>query len=495
MKSNPCDGSISSSEGSFWNSIKSLEGLFIICGMILFLVKVYQNRFPMTDFKVYYDAARHFLNSDNLYNPSLFYRFKYPPCSPAFFTPFLLLPFWLTKVPAFLTILISFALILRTLSYWTNQETRGWLGVVFLMAWAGLVQFEIHLGQVTFFELLLLLWMFEYIETEQNWKAGLLYAVSLHLKPFGWTIALWGAVRGKYRFLMHSAIFFVILCFVPMLFYGFSGTISLWQGFFTEMMDLEKQNLSLFALGNNSISSIFFRWTGLSGMLSESNAKYIGSLINLAVLIIPLMLLFKKDNSGNARLEGIWILAIIPVIGPSDQKYFFLTLPLAWVAINRFRELPRSAKILIVLGLTCIGFNIYDLWGKKISHWLTDISITGVGGFFIYLSGYYTSLKESEKKLSYAPGIVNLFNIREIRIFAIVIFLFLVPTIYFKAINRNSGFICLKCHEIMIQGNRHHGIKSLEGRPICKSCGSANIISLDEYEKMNDLSSKTVPAL
>ncbi len=365
-------------------ALRSPDGFVALLGILTMGTKLCQGKLPMSDLKVYLKAGGQFLASEQLYDPSIFYRFKYPPTCAALFAPFSALPLPVAKCLVWGLLLACLILIFRQLERLAPTSDPWTPRLALLAGFGGMLHYDLHLGQLTLPLLLAMIWIARLLGEGRIALAGVLYALTLHVKPFGWPIAIWALWRGNRRFLAATAGAFALMTLLTVPFYGVEGSIAEWRGFAVEMQSLEAENLQVVRPENHSLGSALPRWLGAALWLPPKLATPLATTISLALLIGALLALPHRRAGSTPLAEFAAMLALIPLIGPSEYKYFLFTLPAAWLGIAAWRDLDGRGRTLLIVGLVGVGLNVYDLWGKHLARALAEGSVVAYGGAALF---------------------------------------------------------------------------------------------------------------
>ncbi len=436
------------------------------------MIKGAQARLPMSDLGVYLRAAQDFFAGRDLYHPEFFYRFKYPPSSAPLFSAFVLLPFCVAK--ACMGVLIALALVslCRRLDSWSTANTRGRLRLMVAILFGGMVHYEIHLGQVTLLILLGLVLLVDLLSRHRPVPAGLLFALSLHAKPFGWPIALWAAVRGQWRFLATTMVAGALMCAVPVPFYGVDGTVRQWQGFVREMTDLTTQEMMLSRPENHTLASFLTRLVHFDDHWSPTTLKALANTINVGLIMLPLLLMVRAVPHGPERapIETAMLLVAVPLIGPPEYKYYLLSIPLTWLAVARWPQTGLFGRALLLA--TAFGYagNIPDLLGRELSRRLAEHSLVTFGGTAVFVAGLLLMLSPGPVATETTPTPCPAASVpsrRCLHLFRALVLLLVLTTAVLDRYNDRYRVTCRACHQVM-----------LAERTICKNCGNPDLIPL-----------------
>ncbi len=359
---------------------------------LLFLfAELWNGRFWLSDFEVYYKAANRILSGENLYRIEAdeFYIFKYSPVSAVLFIPFALLPLTFSKIVYWvfysLIILACLKISVLLVNPLLSREKPGRVNTVVLLT--GLVLMvhflrELHLGQVTFILLLLYLLTCSFLVSGKSGSVGFCISLSLFIKPFGLIFLPYLLFKRKWKAISFFAIYTVILALVPLLFYrSFDMMINQYIAWFNEIV-IELGNKQEFSLpANQTVFSVIARYTFLGSVIKSSWVFLAFQSLILTALVILMMLLIKKgiEISRPEILEMIFLMGLIPLLAFSGENSFCLFLPAVILIIIYFRTLSLPVKIASVICFIFLGGNIYDLWGAELSSLFDQISLISIG--------------------------------------------------------------------------------------------------------------------
>jgi len=94
------------------------------------------------------------------------------------------------------------------------------------------------------------------------------------------------------------------------------------------------------------------------------------------------------------------LIMLIPLFAFTSKYAFLFSLPLVLYLLSYYKALTKPLKVLTITGYILIGSNIYELYGPKISMFLTEISMYSIGSIClliaIYLFNKSTYLSQSK---------------------------------------------------------------------------------------------------
>jgi len=197
-------------------------------------------RFLMSDLEVYYKTAERMIQGEELYrsveeDPYEHYVYKYSPPAATLFIPFVLTGLTIAKYIYWALLTFILGHILYTLkNTFLGKDTmnaRITTSLIFSIIIVGTHFFrELHLGQVN----LLLLWLYVLslasFQKNRAWHFGVIMAISLFIKPFGLILILFMLVGRRFKEVLYTLLFVIILFMIPAFFYpdihGFLGLYS-----------------------------------------------------------------------------------------------------------------------------------------------------------------------------------------------------------------------------------------------------------------------------
>jgi hypothetical protein len=208
---------------AFFMQSKTLIGLYILATIIasIHLYLLPNNTFGGTythynNFVIFKYSFWHLLNGQDLYIPHLsdhYDLFKYSPAFALAMAPFAILPNWLGLV---LWNLFSTGLLLWAvfkLNLFSNTQKQITLLLIFFETLTSLQSAQTNVIMVALF-----LFAFHFFETEKPHWAALMLMLSVFIKLFGLILfPLFLLYKHKDRFILWSAIWFVLLLLLPVI--------------------------------------------------------------------------------------------------------------------------------------------------------------------------------------------------------------------------------------------------------------------------------------
>jgi len=376
-----------------------LSLLFLASLCILFLVaEIINDRFWLSDFEVYYNAAKRILHSENLYRIQSdgHYIFKYSPTSAVYFIPFTLVPLVIAKFLYWILlsgiIVCAFYISVKILSLYqtsTKLNTVLFAGSVILA-----IHYlrELHLGQVNFILLFLyILSIYFYIENKTIYYSAVL-AISIFIKPFTLLFIPYLILKKKYKELMWFFAFCIVLALVPFLFYSaIELTLNQYAMWFNELKVELSHKQGLLNYSNHTIFSVIARYSPLKYIeFNDTTARIYQMIILMAIGICIVWFMRINDSNKNIEqqkfnsiLEISLLVSIIPLLAFTSENAFIFSQLLVFAVLLNFRLLNKLEKIIAVLGFILIGGNFSELIGSDLSQRIDNLSLISVGAILL----------------------------------------------------------------------------------------------------------------
>ncbi len=377
--------------GSRWYT--SLMILFLTL-IIYMLFEIKNNRFWLSDFQVYHEAAGRIIQGDNLYQGEIdgFYKYKYSPTAAVFFIPFGIIPLTLAKVLywVFLSsiICVGFYLAFSLIEPRFRDESPTRINNLVLISALIMgvhLERELHLGQVNHLLLVSYLAILYLLRENKAILAALIWAAGIFLKPFGFILLPYFLIRRKFRLTGYFLIFLILLVLLPAIFVGFSNLPNQYSSWLGELSTELSQKQDLIQEGNHTIFSVLARYTPVRFLdLTPLFTMLFQSSVLLLIAVIMVFMIRRGQGHGNGMLlESSFLIALIPLLSFTSYNAFgFLELAVILILFN-MRELSRWQRLFAIAGMILIGINIHDIMGHELWESLNDLSMVAVGAILV----------------------------------------------------------------------------------------------------------------
>ena len=293
-----------------------------------------------SDFGPYYKAGERFAGSENLYNfADGHYLFKYSPLAALFFAPIALLPYstaaalWL----GLSWLLLGFSYLLAKKLEWGGEPLPIWAGLLIFLGLSKFALAEIHLGQVDFLLLFLVLVALASLGRRREVFGGVLLALAVLFKPPLLLISILAVWRRRTMFLLGlGGALLVGLC-LPILQYGFLGALSLYHGWWAVLSTSSPGLLA--SEVNQSIFGALTRWLvqNPKGRTLLDLSAEVPLILGFAALVGFLFVLWRLEKGYQSDSEHRSTVPALLIMGS------VLFSPLGWVQ-NYVLALPALIR-------------------------------------------------------------------------------------------------------------------------------------------------------
>ena len=380
----------------------------VVCILNLVLNTI-NGRFWLSDFKVYYMAAKNLLSGGQVYllsfsDGSGFY--KYSPFTLFFFLPYCIFNYTVASIIHFFILSFSFwytFLIIRKIL--TDFFAKGsakheglLLSLSFFCILLHLVR-ELYLGNINIVLLLLCaLALRDYLSGKPFW-GSILFGIVLLTKPFFLILIIPLIFRKQWKALLWLSLILITGLLLPFLFPGPEKSFILYSAWIKTML-IHDQGFP----GMNSLVYI------LQYYFSRELPYYVEYIIILiagtAVSFFILMNLRKEHKSlkmkeyanRNFIFEWFIILALIPNLVKTDSEHFLNSAPILIFIIYYIGTTRKYWLIpVMIILIFCYGGNSTDLLGKTLSMNLFSMGLLGISNIFIIFLSFFLYLDFRKK--------------------------------------------------------------------------------------------------
>lgn len=362
--------------------------LWLGMALLLFaLLFVFQIKHNMVDFQVNFEAGKRLRWAESLYQyEDQHFMFKYLPVSAIVYAPLTFLPLDAAKAIWYLSIVICSGLIVY-LSYRILPESKTVARYFWLLPPLILIKFffrELDLGQINSLVTLVLLLMIWALSASKDLWAGVLWGLSVALKPYSLIFFPYLLVKKKFKSLWIGLLGIGLAFLIPALYYGFKGNLEVHKEWWQTLSQSTPNLLSTW--DNISIIAFFMKWTG-----NRSLSLILAGLVIGLVALLMLWLIYKgKAVSNPIVLEGAALLLLTPLVSPLGWDYtLFMALPAVMILIYNFSAFPRAWKVLLVINWAVIFLSVYDIMGREFFAAFMTWSIPTLNFLFLFVAMLY----------------------------------------------------------------------------------------------------------
>jgi hypothetical protein len=385
----------------------SLIGFSIFVGIICILnlvLNIVNGRFWLSDFKVYYMAAKTLLSGGQVYLQSFadgsgFY--KYSPFTLFFFLPYGLFNYTVASIIHFLILSFSFwysFIVIRKIlmDYFVVGSVKHeglLLSLALICILLHLVR-ELYLGNINIILLLLSALVLRSFLSGKQFTGGLLFGIVLLTKPFFLILIIPLILRKQWKALKWLFLTLVIGLVLPFIYPGPGKALILYSDWLKIML-IHDQGFP----GMNSLDYI------LQYYFFPALPTYAGRIIilmaGLAIAFFILVNRRSEKNDGSSKelatsnfiFEWFLIIALIPNLVKTDSEHFLSSLPILIFIIYyiAFKRKYWLIPVMIIL-IFFYGGNSYDLLGRDLSLKLFSMGLLGLSNILIIILSLFLYL-------------------------------------------------------------------------------------------------------
>lgn len=379
----------------------------LLC-MGYFILQKMHHRSGVANFEVYYKASEMLLDGQDFYGVSLdggegYY--KYAPICTVAFIPFTFIPYAFADAVYYFMVLASFIVFTLFIIYWLEKEigiipkSLGWLILLVNLFLVDHFERELHLGNLNVFLHIGFFSVFVLLQRGKRIAAAILNGVLLLFQPWFALISVYFLMKGKWKHVVASLLFFSLGLVLPILFLGVDKNMELlkaWTEFYIHPN-------YLLADSPNTLYGIYNMWV-LSPMGFHSSWSLVVS-IQVFILLAVFALIQRNKKYNNPIWCGFFeisiVLAVIPNLIHTDTEHFMWSWPLLVMIFILLQEVTTSARIWwsFIMAIIFIPFvvNSPDIVGRKWMLIFDEGGFLGFANFLILLVGvtlFYTSGKK-----------------------------------------------------------------------------------------------------
>lgn len=366
---------------------------------LILALEIINGRFWLNDFKVYYGAAKAYLQGEQVYQ-RVFGEdtglYKYSPVVLWFFAPITVLPYFWACIVHFALVAFCFVMVLRlafrmSTEYYQLQNNHK-LTVVFLttLFTANHLFRELHLGNVNVILIGILLLAFHLQEREQNKFAGFLFAVAVFAKPYFLLLALPFVLSKNWAVLKSALVSALVMLALFTLGNGFSNTVAMHKEWIVGM-----QNHSEFLESFNTFSTLVKKYVSQS---INGNIAAVALLLALvSTFVFSRKQTFAPVQKNETYVFFCALLAIIPCLVITDTEHFLFALPLITLLINLL--LQRKQVVLTIIAFLALLFysiNLGDVVGDDFSVAAEHAGLLGIGTLLLVFLTLLIAAKQNK---------------------------------------------------------------------------------------------------
>ncbi|MEQ8910137.1 MAG: glycosyltransferase family 87 protein [Vicingaceae bacterium] len=361
------------------------------------------------DFKIYMGAAELLHEGKSCYNEWIllggenYGQYSYSPFFASLLIPFTYLPkgsaqiLWLLVNLFFLQRVFSFIRSFLHLDRLSLAQQYLW-GFITLLLSLRFVLHNFEMVQMTIFLLFCCTEAVRQTQQKRAWLSGLLLALGIVVKILPLVMIPYFIYRNQWKPLPYLIGFVIILLLFPAVFFGWEmnqNLLSDWWGIINPSNTEFVAEQNKFGEGIHSLSGLlaaYFSDTPSFWGIEEPRIIKVLSAEKLSIMLSSLRLLFilftlyflrtLPFRAAKSSLHQLWelsyILGLVPLIFPHQQKYafFFLTPAIAyvvyqWISSNRPRLTPLLLSLFFLLAVFTTDGIVGDQLNDLSEHYKT----------------------------------------------------------------------------------------------------------------------------
>ena len=338
--------------------VGAIAALAVAAAMAL----TYKASSKMPDFDVYWHTASRAMAGEALYRAEDgHWLFKYLPAFAVVAMPIALLPLEVAKAIWLAATVVTLVLLLRATPRLLPEIRKPrWalVGLTFIV----LGKFYLHeivLGQTNLLLVAVITAALLALQRKQEVLAGALVVVAIVLKPYAVILFPWLLARRQRGSIVAAAIGLAAVLVLPIVRYGFAGTVQLHLDWWQTVITSTKPNLP--NQDNVSWLSMYSKWFHEGGLAASLTVATV--LVVLAVIVYVYRL--RDRLTFPELLECSLLLVLMPLMSPQGWDYVLLVAtPAIMCLLNYEDRLPRLMRALTIVAMAVVGLSIYDVVGR-----------------------------------------------------------------------------------------------------------------------------------
>lgn len=284
------------------------------------------------DFTSYLLSAQAILHGENPFQTDSPFTYMYPMFFAFAMIPLSLLPYWLSN---FLWYIINVGSLLGSIFILIKQSSTGlktdWGAhlyaplVVALLLLTAIIQNHLLNGQVNFVVLLLCVLFLKYDFEDRIWLSSVFLALAVAIKLVPLVFFLFLLLRGRYKSLLLSSVFFVAFCLLP--------AITLGQG----LLDLYADYLRHFVFGKFSGGEtgqhVYYTLHGFLSQIAPTLRSIPGlkivsaAVVALSVAVVDFVAIRRNGRRASWWTCHLYLMAILFISPLSETHHLAYLLP------------------------------------------------------------------------------------------------------------------------------------------------------------------------
>jgi Glycosyltransferase family 87 len=295
------------------------------------------------DFNTYYRAGGRVLAASAIYPPTDSERFLYAPIFAIGFAPLAALPlkaaqlvFYLFNAFAFVELIIGAGVLL----FGRERQLSAPLIVIPVLLCFRFIGNNIEHGQINLLTLPLLVWAIIKAEESRPWRAGLMLAAAILIKPFGLLVAAYMLVRGRFSTLACTAVWGIVLLLLPIFIFGFHGWSEQTTAYVQAVSSMTTRYRTMLT-NQSAVSAVARLFEPVSSADANSTMPVaLGMGFEFALTLTALGWVWRSGNRDRIALAALF--CVIPGFAPISWKSYFAALIVPYMLMTSIVVAPRD---------------------------------------------------------------------------------------------------------------------------------------------------------
>ena len=407
--------------------LKIILSLVVLLGAIAYSVSL---SLRPSDFDVYLRASEWMLSGKSPYNEWFFVKeghyclYFYSPFWAMFLAPLSYLPDFLPKFVWLLANIFFLFRIWKLLSGYVDLSGLSSRKKQLLLLFSVLLSirfilYNFEMLQMTIFLLWGCLESMRLIRRDQFILGGLLLAAIINIKLMPLVLLPYLLYRAHYKAFASTLVWSIVFLLVPALLLGWSDNLVLLQDWWSSVNPTNMEHAVEVDPGLHSLTALvpLFFLDSSAGLdatpenltTSTETINLITNMVRLGLIASTLFILkwppFKRSHSKLQLLKEIaFILLLIPLIFPHQQKYaFLLTLPAQFFLLyellmtERFELRSRLSLILLVFSFILMTCTTDGLIGSELYAWTQHYKLVTFGSLFLIVGMFFAGSQSTNQ--------------------------------------------------------------------------------------------------
>jgi len=334
------------------------------------------------DFNVYYREGARVLSGEAIYRLDESSHFLYAPIIAIAFAPFAALPLQAAQFAFFLISGISLIALIpgaARMLFGRAHRLTPLLIVLPVIVCARFIDNNIEHGQINLPTVALTIWAIVLAEEDRAIAAGAILALAILIKPFAGLAALFLLLEGKWRPMVFSIGFGLLLMLAPILVFGPRGALAQTLAYLQVVGSMTDRYTTM--LTNQSATSAVARLMSIgasAGAPASHAALYIGTAIELALVAAVVIWFFRASDpqpqggllAHRFPLAGLF--CIMPSLVPISWKSYYVALLVPYfllIFVLWVKRPPGSPTPTLALALVAVSVILNWIPGTRPNHY------------------------------------------------------------------------------------------------------------------------------